>query len=164
MPVLLGAFAIFGVFFGVFVYFVPVSVKVSVAWVVVAGGIPLAGLAAALEAIRWLIQESFRVAPTAISCHEAAGKDLLLFRPSEALGVGMAVSIYYRENGFEILIGEGEVENITTKDRLVQILVLSRVEGTEDKWKGVSERKSDALSATFAKPGHQRRRADNGRR
>jgi hypothetical protein len=152
--VFLGSIGVFGVAFAVFAYLVPFSTQVPAFYLFASIGLALVVCFTLLDAMRWLIKEGCAVVPEAIGCHTIGEKTLLLFRRSEVLGVGMQVSIYYLENKCEILIGQGYVETITNK-KLVQIVVLSAENGTDDKWKSILERSPDALKCTFAKPGHQ---------
>ncbi|MGY0714825.1 hypothetical protein [Azospirillum argentinense] len=158
LGMLFGAITTFSLFFGIFVYFVTLDVKAPVAWIVVAAIIPLSLVVQLLEAIRWIILNSKIELPRTLRHISLNGNGVLLAEPSPLLGQGIAVSIYFVDDGFEILIGEGYVLNVQ-QDNKVQIAVSSPISGSEDKWGKIQNNKTDALKATIVRPGHQFRNA-----
>jgi hypothetical protein len=152
------AVTILGVVFGLIAWLVKPSTAVSIVWPLAIGGVLLATCCMLADMLRSAIVETGAKLPRILSClaeaaHAQSGR-LLLIEPSRLLGHGMAVSIYTMHNEFEIMIGDGQVQNVQ-QDQRVQVAVMTIREGTDAIWADLIANKPDALRATLIRPGNQ---------
>jgi hypothetical protein len=110
------AVSVLGIVLALVVWLVTPDTRVSIVWPLAVGGVLLALCCVLADMLRASISEAELKLPRILAClgdvaHVVSGR-LLLVEPSRLLGHGMAVSIYTMQNEFEILIGDGVVQNI----------------------------------------------------
>jgi hypothetical protein len=160
LPILGIATGIFALAYAVLASFVALDTKVSAAWVIASCFVLLSLCCMLLDMLRAAISEGEiklpRILTSLTGFQSVVSGPLLLVEPSRLLGHGTAVSIYTMHNGFEILIGEGVVQNVQ-QNGTVQVAVVNTVEKTETVWAGLYENKPDSLKASIVRPGNQYR-------
>jgi hypothetical protein len=152
------AVSVLGIVFGLVVWLVTPDTRVSIVWPLAVGGGLLALCCMLADMLRASIAEGELKLPRILAClgdvaHVVSGR-LLLVQPSRLLGHGMAVSIYIMQNEFEILIGDGVVQNIQ-QDHRVQVAVMGVRDGTDAIWAELIANRPDALKSTLVRPGNQ---------
>lgn len=157
IPPLGGAFAVLGVIFGGFCYFVPISDHAPVAWVVVAAFVPICFVFMLIRMVE-LARSDFVIPRVQRTQGDHQKGILLLLEPSRLFGQGVAVSVFILRGGFEILIGVGFVL-IVQQDQRIQIKVTSSLPEHHDIWEALIKNDPDTLRNTLVKPGHQVERA-----
>lgn len=148
----------FSAVFGVTTYFVGISTQVSVAWVFIFFSIPCVLFFTAIDVIKWLLTDLEPSLPRIAKFPAASlGRDrsVVLVEPSKLFGQNMLASIFYMDDGFEILIGDGYVLTVQ-QDQKIQVSITYTVEGTEVYWEGIRANKAHYLGSTIIRPGGQR--------
>ena len=161
LPALGLAVTVLAAIFGVFAYFVSVDTKTSLAWVLVAAGVPLSLCVMLGDMLHLALSDTDVHLPRILRClsvqRAQASPQLLLIEQSRLFGQGMSASVYSMEDGFEVLVAEGYVLTIQ-QDELIQIAVTGFIDGTEAIWEQLTANSPDALKRTLVRPGNQRLR------
>ena len=77
---------------------------------------------------------------------------LLLLEKTEIFGHESLVSVYYKEDNYEILIGLGFISTVQ-ENGLIQVIVQSNVDDRyNDTWKLITSNNTNALERILVKP------------
>lgn len=148
----------FSAVFSAFGYFIGVDTKASIAWTFVAFSIPAVFFLTLIDVIKWLLEDTEihlpKISRFPTSPHLSVRQTIVLVEQTRLLGQNMSASVFYVDDGFEILIGEGFVLTIQ-QDSQIQLSITYVVEGTEVFWNDIRANKASALSATIVRPGGQ---------
>jgi hypothetical protein len=129
--------------------------KVPVAWAVTIGVLCLSALWLALSALRNALADAQTRLPAVLQALELPGDEgalTLLLEPNELFGVFTLVSIFYAsEDGFEMLVGHGEVKNVQ-KNGKIQIGVESWEEPYASLRNSVKEQNTKELARLLVRP------------